>query len=172
MFPETHTMPTDAISVHVRHGDKVRMRTFNGVHYTQTHHKDTHTTNTPQTHTHTPQTHTPQMHTPQRHIPQRHTPQRHTPQRHTRAHTLQYKEMALHPLSEYMALAREIKAGHPSATTIFLSTEDPDVIEESKKITDFRIVYTDFGRFNRILGGGTFAQQCLKTTFDSLTSFI
>lgn len=63
--------------------------------------------------------------------------------------------MSLHGLDEYLMLAREIQAAHPAAKTIFLSTEDPDVIKAAQAVTDFNIVFTTFGdRLNKIVGGG------------------
>ena len=60
--------------------------------------------------------------------------------------------MLLQGFTQYLVLAREIKAKHPEATTIFLSTEDPKVIETSKSVTDFNIVYTNWvARQNRIV---------------------
>lgn len=60
--------------------------------------------------------------------------------------------MKLAPLSEYMEQVREIKTnywtkdrlGH--VNLIILSTEDPQVIEETKNYPDFRFVYTEYDR--------------------------
>ena len=65
-------------------------------------------------------------------------------------HGDKWKEMKLLPFSDYMDRANIIRKVHPEVDKIFLSTEDPQVIEETKNYPTWKFYYTNETRTNTV----------------------